>query len=130
MKPVMQTEMGRRGNCFSACLASLFELGIADVPNFYDVGGDDADAWWAAVRDWLRPRGFGVMSLSITPALLTKFEGYFIVCGQSARDLEHATIWRDGAMVHDPHPSQQGIVEPTSVDLLYPLSPAGLRAAA
>ena len=114
MIPVMQSVTGTRGNCFSACLASLFELPLSDVPNFFDLAGDDDAKWWAAVRDWLRPRGFGVMFLSLSdPAHLALFEGWQIVCG-------------DGKMVHDPHPSQCGIIAPDGVDMIYPLCPAAL----
>lgn len=130
MRAVMQTDLGEFGNCFSACLASLFELTIDEVPNFFTVAGpyDDA-AWWGAVRDWLRPRGFGIMWLELKdPAHLSGFDGYLIVAGKSSRNLDHATIWKDGAMVHDPHPAQCGIIKPEGVDILYPLDPSRLLA--
>ena len=128
MKPIMQTDFGSNGNCFSACLASLFELPIEAVPNFFEVGGNDAPLWWAAVRDWLRPHGFGVMSLSFpNPSLFEEFEGWFIVSGESIRGVQHATLWRNGKLVHDPHPSQCGIKTPEGIDLLYPLDPSSLR---
>lgn len=127
MKPVMQTVLGPGGNCFSACLASLFELSIDEVPNFFEVAGyDDAD-WWGAVRAWLGIRGYGVMFLELKdPAHLKLFSGWIIVSGKSARGLDHATIWRDGVMVHDPHPSQCGIIAPDGVDMIYPLDPSRL----
>ena len=126
MKPVMQTDFGQFGNCFSACLASLFELPLEKVPNFFTVAGpyDDA-AWWAAVRDWLRPRGYGIMFNNLRdPEHLKLFEGYFIVSGKSSRNVDHATIWKDGVMVHDPHPEQCGLIAPDGVDLIYPLDVA------
>lgn len=127
MKPVMQTVTGRHGNCFSACLASLFECDIDDVPNFYDVAGDDDAAWWGAVRDWLRARGFGIMFLELKdPAHIGLFEGWFIVSGKSGRGLDHATVWRDGEMRHDPHPTKEGLIEADGIDMIYPLNPATL----
>lgn len=34
MKPAMQTKFGEyEGDCFAACIASLFELPIEDVPD-------------------------------------------------------------------------------------------------
>lgn len=128
MKPVMQTVLGRGGNCFSACLASLFEVPIEEVPNFFDLAGEDDALWWGEVRNWLRVRGFGIMFLDLPdPAFLAHFEGWFIVSGKAARGLDHATIWRDGKMVHDPHPSQCGLIKPDGVDLIYPLFPALLK---
>lgn len=131
MKPIMQTAFGSNGNCFSACLASIFELPIENVPNFFKVAGHDETLWWAAVRDWLRPLGFGVMSLQLSDqSLLAAFEGWLIVCGESSRGIQHATIWRNGKLIHDPHPSQCGLIAPESVDLLYPLDPSFLRVVA
>ena len=127
MKPVMQTVNGRQGNCFSACLASIFECDIADVPNFFAIAGDDDALWWSAVRDWLRTRGFGIMFLELLdPAHLSMFEGWLIVSGKSTRGLDHATIWKDGKMVHDPRQSNEGLVAPEGVDMIYPLDPAKL----
>ena len=132
MKPVMQTTTGPRGNCMSACLASIFEVPIEAVPNFYELAGDGAGPWWQAVRDWLKPRGFGVITLTFEDAALWDslcLDGYHIVSGKSPR-IEgsfHATVWHAGSMVHDPHPAQTGIAAPETLDLLYPLSPATLR---
>ena len=121
----MQTKTGSRGNCFTACLASLFEISIEDVPNFYDEAGDDAEKWWGAVRDWLRIRGFGLMNLELKDdADLSKFEGYFLVSGKSARGIDHETIWKGGRMVHDPHPSGCGLKTIQTVEMIYPLDPS------
>ena len=125
MKPVMQTVTGSAGNCFSACLASIFELTIEEVPNFFEVAGHEDSAWWGAVRDWLRPRGLGVIWLQLNdPAHLAEFEGWMIVSGKSCLGIYHATVWNGGKMVHDPHPSQCGLIAPEGVDMLYPLDPA------
>jgi hypothetical protein len=107
MKPVMQNTLGRRGNCMSACLASILEVPLATVPNFYELAGEGVGEWWAAVRAWLKPFGFGVITL---------IEGSF-----------HATVWHGGRMVHDPHPDQSGIVAPETLDMLYPLNAGALR---
>ena len=117
---------GANGNCFSACLASVFELPIEEVPNFFTLAGHDEATWWAAVRDWLRPRGFGIISLRPNTGTLVLFEGWLIVSGKSGRGLHHATVWRSGAMVHDPHPDGSGIESPEDLDLLYPLDPSQL----
>lgn len=129
MRPVMQTTLGARGNCMSACLASIFEVPIEAVPNFYELAGDGVGPWWQAVRDWLKPRGFGVITLTFTsPAQWAELclDGYHIVSGPSPRveGSFHATVWHQGGMVHDPHPDQSGIAAPETLDMLYPLSPA------
>jgi hypothetical protein len=132
VKPVIQTVTGTSGNCMSACFASIFELPISEVPNFCDVGADDA-AWWNACRAWLRTQGFGIITLTFTDAAQWKslcLEGFHIVAGPSPRleGMQHATVWHEGAMVHDPHPDQTGIVRPETLDMLYPLDPSALVA--
>jgi hypothetical protein len=127
---VHQDRFGDEGNCYSACLASVFGVPLTDVPNFHDIAKGDDEAWFVAVRDWLRPKGFGVMCVSTSEAGLEKYEGLLIVCGQSPRDPElnrlHAVVFERGAMVHDPHPDNTGILCVDSVDLLYPLDPSTL----
>ena len=120
-----QTDFGDVGNCFSACLASVFDIEINEVPNFYNVAGNDPAAWWGAVRDWLRDRGFGVMSIQAD--LIDQFEGLFIVGGESERGIEHAVLYQNGKIIFDPHPSDVGVKKVTSVDLLYPLDPSKLE---
>lgn len=128
MIPVIQTQLGETGNCFNACLASLFEFPIEKVPNFFDVGGKDPATWWRAVRDWLRPYGFGVMNLDLTnPGMLQHFEGIFIVSGESERGVLHATLWENGKMIHDPHPTGTGILLPVGCGYSLSFKPVQLQ---
>ena len=49
MKPVDQTILtAPGGNCFAACVASILELPLADVPNFCS-----EERWWNALQIWL-----------------------------------------------------------------------------
>ena len=44
MKPVNQTIINfRQGNCIQACVASIFELELSEVPNFMEYGTDNFD---------------------------------------------------------------------------------------
>lgn len=43
----------QRGDCLSACVASVFELSLDDVPFFVE-----ADSWWKDYHDFVRERGF------------------------------------------------------------------------
>lgn len=123
MKPVMQTITGTSGNCMGACLASILELPIEAVPNFFEAGPDDTD-WWNALRSWLRRYGLGIITLTFeNPAqwMHLRLAGYHIVSGPSPRleGMHHATVWHQGRMVHDPHPDGTGIVKPETLDMLY-----------
>lgn len=121
MKPVDQTIIGEKGNCMSACLASLLHLDIAHVPNFFDISTND-DEWWEAVRSWLSGHGWGIISINLGDAFPPeKLNGYQIIFGRSKRKHNHATIWLNGEMVHDPHPDKTGLETIEGCDLLYPL---------
>lgn len=132
MKPVMQTETGDSGNCFSACLASVLELPIEEVPNFFHGEDKSPEAWWRRARAWLETQGFGIVCMTVDsdhhdPLHWYHPDAYLIVAGKSERGRDHAIVCRGGRMIHDPHPSQTGIIRPESVDLLYPLDPSLIR---
>jgi hypothetical protein len=56
MTPILQTIHGYpHGNCFQACVASIFDLPIEQVPHFMD--GDNSQ-WWEPCRSWAAERGF------------------------------------------------------------------------
>lgn len=128
MTPVYQTDLTpTHGNCFSACLASVLDLPIEQVPNFYDIAPHENGPWWDAVRAWLKPLGWSVIHLTLDPAHLGEFPGVFIVGGKTSRHTDHAVVYQDGHLVHDPFPGGVGLVRVDTVDLLYPLDPARMR---
>jgi hypothetical protein len=124
--PVHQTVFsdkatGIQGNCQTAALASLFNLTIEQVPYFFDF----PDFWDAVFQfifeagyehyGWIRPDPKGKIDWSSAPGV----DGYFIVAGPSPRfeGVKHAVIYdRRGVMVHDPHPSNAGILYVEEVD--------------
>lgn len=128
MRPIDQTRFGDPdGNCLSACLASLLELPLDEVPHFTGEG------WRHRLDEWLAARGQWVLafappepsSLDDAAAWLdAAVRGYAIVSGRSPRGLLHATVWRGGELVHDPHPSRAGLLGVQDVLVLVPLDPA------
>lgn len=121
MEQVFQTDFGPDGNCMSACLATLFELPISAVPNFYHVAGHDPEKWWNAISDWLRPHGYGLLIATVTSEYLARLDGALIVGGTSPRGVQHAVIYVDGKLWHDPHPDGGGVTDPLDVTVIYPL---------
>lgn len=120
MKPVMQTKPGADGNCFHACLASVLEVGIADVPEWPD--GPD---WLEHVRRFLADKGLGMLALQVqAPEALAAVDGYFIVSGHTDGTVEHAVVVRQGRVVHDPHPNPTCKVRFDWLYVLYLLDPA------
>jgi hypothetical protein len=114
MKPVMQTlfyDKDGVGNCFEACLASIFELDILDVPMFHETD------WFTSFFEWIQEKGYtyyGALNAEAVKTYDKGLGGYFIVAGESPRGKHikggHAVIFKDGQMVHDPHPDGTGIL--------------------
>lgn len=103
---------GGKGNCWAACLATLLDKPLSEVPNFC---GEMGDAWWEETQSWLQGQGlYGIevflagdgpwlMSLPPVPVILT---------GKSPRgEFGHACVGRisgnDIEFIHDPHPSRE-----------------------
>lgn len=121
MRPVDQTMFGHTpphdaGNCLQACIASLLELPLDDVPHFVA----DGDGWWSALLDWLRCRGFWVAE-TVDPSPGLGFAG-----GKSPRgDWGHAVVTDGPDIAHDPHPSRAGLDgAPTEYRYLVQFDPA------
>jgi hypothetical protein len=102
MKRVDQTTYGPTyGNCISACVASLLEVPIGAVPLFVDENWRTRFIWWLAAR--------GLAAMEISAA--SPPSGFSIAFGPSTRlaDRGHACVALDGVVVHDPHPSRDGL---------------------
>jgi hypothetical protein len=121
-KRVMQTELGPRGNCQSACLAMLLGLELSEVPNFAV-----SDETWEQQASWLLARG--LWRLTVVPWQGLPWppaHGFYIAGGVSPRGHRHSVIYRAGELWHDPHPEGGGIQEVQEVDLLLPAAFAPL----
>jgi hypothetical protein len=111
------------GNCFSACVASLLELPLSDVPQF--MTGDD---WWAETfLPWLAAHGWWAAWWLLTDRPAPP--GLYILTGHSPRRPEdrsklHSVVARGHDVVHDPHPSRDGVLTADDVVVLVPLDPA------
>lgn len=132
MIPVMQstfyepdvTPDKQRGNCLTAVVASLMDLPIDGVPDFVQDDVDhDVDRgwdWWARLQQFVCEHGSQVEYLRVEGDETTAFrvpepEEFYAVIGLSPRDpkIHHIVIYRDGQMVHDPHPDRTGLVKVT-----------------
>lgn len=118
MRPVHQTIFdANAGNCFTACLASILELSIDQVPNFAADRGDD---WERAASDWLSLLGLEFLTIGF--AHYETFTNTFFACpgrhcilsGPSTfAGRGHAVVGRvreAGGLdvVHDPMPGGRG----------------------
>lgn len=113
MKPVFQTQFvgdatsDECGNCLAACVASILELDLEDVPNFAAITEPDKDAWWRALQGFVTERGFFLYPLD--PELGAPEDTYTIAVGKSPRgDFNHCAVAFGTQVVHDPNPHQDG----------------------
>jgi len=108
--PVFQTTFGdgsdgsEPGNCQAACIATLLDLSIEEVPNFAKFGVK----YWDEQEAFLAKHGLWLMYTKEEPC--TSSVVHYIGSGISPRGLRHAVIMLDEEIVHDPHPSQAGLV--------------------
>lgn len=137
MIPVTQTkvvvknskgEMVVRGNCFAAAIASLTEKPLTDVPNVEVLFDVDGVSWYGVMDAWLRANGYEIItdnrykvfhrpddfSEDARAELRDCLKGrYYLASGMSPRGVMHVCIYQNGVMVHDPHPTREGIDEKT-----------------
>jgi len=128
MTYVDQTEFsdkdkGTKGNCLSACLANLLSIDLTLIPNFAYLG----DAWFPAFSSFLKENGYRFKgtyyfsSISDQASMGTwedllkineGINGVYITAGPSPRleGVGHAVLYKDGNLLHDPHPSREGIL--------------------
>lgn len=110
MKRVFQTVLEEgAGNCMAACVASLLEVDIEDVPNFRTTSDP-----WKSLQDWLGLRGLCAIQVQAIPGLVREMPPvHCIVSGRSPRHKGlHAVVGLnsdDGIrVIHDPNPNGDG----------------------
>jgi len=131
MKPVDQTRTNVSdrdlppANCFQACIASILELSIEKVPDekdFWSPGMHPWDSWkpyYKNLQVWLTTF-FGVFlleSANYTGSEEPPLAPFCIISGPSPRSPEslfHAAVGLGHSVIHDPHPSRDGLTEPLS----------------
>lgn len=120
----------RKGNCVSACVATLLGVPIDRVPHFVEYGlalGDEPEdkvsngnAWWAMMLGYFYGAGYELVEVAgIGDA---EQDEYLLVAGMSPRGVLHQVIYRDGHLWHDPHPSRDGVIDVQEVLAVRPLS--------
>lgn len=130
-KTVVKNSKGEtivHGNCLQTVVACILEIPITEVPNvevFYRF--NDSMYWSEVLHTFLELYGYEMMTderyKCYHPELLKEWErsdydeysgrltdSYYLISGESPRGVRHITIWMNGIMIHDPHPSGDGIL--------------------
>lgn len=132
MKPVDQRIIDPgKGDCMTAALASLLELPYEQVPYFLGYG---QETWFVEFCKFLKSQGYEFMGgystneppLLLGPELLARskgLNGLYMASGPSPRfKCSHAVVIdSDGKLVHDPHPSHEGV---PSINYVYMIEKA------
>lgn len=146
----MQTRTGNDpngpGNCFSACVASVLECDLAELPDEAEIvkrlkvefagqweSWPDRFKWgkswaqlWVETNNFLRGRGLAMLEVQ-GPFLSEMPDVYSIVSGKSPRGLEHACVGRGLEIVHDPHPDGGGVADERTYVIFVAIDPAQLK---
>lgn len=129
MKTVLQTRLGApHGNCHMACLASIFEVSIDEVPDHVwpdDVPWEEAqdgpqqtergrrvrEERYVLFQGWLATRGLTSIGFAVTSGgWLPK--GYAMGSVTNPRGIPHYVVCLDGRIVWDPNPAQDSYDRP------------------
>lgn len=125
MKEIYQTNFGYPGgNCFAACIASIFECEISDIPNFTDLNDDN---WADEIAKRLKPYNIATVAYDLQQLGFDWHpSGYYIGAVQSPRfDCLHAVVCFDGKSVWDPHIEQNAYdLSVKYCDVFYPIDPS------
>lgn len=109
MIPVEQTILGgSKGNCLEACVASVLEVGINDIPSFAPENPSD---WFENLQRFVGTLGIFAAHIPNDPKVNPI--GFHIgvldyLEWHNSEATSHAVVCRDGAIVHCPHPSKKG----------------------
>lgn len=141
MKPVFQELIDEgRGDCFSACLASLLEIPLEAVPKFRRDNPAPNDMMKDA-RKWLNENfDLSIVTIQMEKELLTGDDlrligatpGTPVLAGGKSPNLEgcqHCVVGEidehglNFVMTHDPNPSGKGLVgKPMHLYLIVPMN--------
>lgn len=121
MKPIDQTKFGSPdGNCFAAAIASVLEVKLEDIPDF------DGLHQVIGINQWLKQ--FGLQFVWVPWATHTGHaKSFMLASGVSPRGLKHSVVCSNsGDIVHDPHPSRDGIAEPEMCGIFLSVAPESI----
>ena len=95
------------GNCFAACIASIMEKPLIQIPNF--CAHKD---WVLRLNTWLAHMGLYYMEFRSEFNHGKEDWGFHIMSGPSPRlkGFYHSVVGFKGEIIHDPHPSRTGLL--------------------
>lgn len=123
----------QNGNCWASAIASILELPLSEVPNFEVWFQWNDTFWYHLTNRFIHKKGYHLeycreFRLFHPEIIKEEFKDappfydieeekeklkdqYYFVTGPSSRGVSHVVIYQNGIMVHDPHPSREGLLE-------------------
>jgi hypothetical protein len=141
MKKVYQTRfsgtdspVSAQGNCFQACIASIFEIPLEEafdcVPYFRkdDVGKPvDESLEFIELNKWLLKYGFQTIYIQAFPLpRMTTLRGFHLLEVESTtlkKGDTHMVVTHNGDIVHDPNANAKEIGKVVGFYLIVPINP-------
>jgi hypothetical protein len=120
MTPVYQT---RHDNCVAACVASILDVSITDVPDF------TPETWGEELAEWLIERGWSLLNLRFDDGCDQRMPlGYSMAAIPAGppfpEHYNHCVVCKDGKIVWDPKRGDMpGDRRASEYTLLYPQEP-------
>lgn len=134
MKPVDQTILavtddgldanGVPGNCYQACLASVMEDSLENIPHIAEM----SYTWWLNAHAWAHSRGLidtflGIDDKKLYDELREIGDVVGVIgSGPSPRgNFYHAVVLDSDTLeiVHDPHPSRSGVTQVEGLEVIW-----------
>lgn len=113
----------RHNNCVAACVASVFELELSQVPDF------DPMTWGEELVEWLLPKGLCFVNIAFAHEYVP--QGYSLGTTKAGSafppDYKHCVVCKDGKIVWCPKIGTVDGMEMSDEYLIfYPLNPTRL----
>ena len=128
MIPTFQTVIDKEvGNCFSACVASILEMKIEDIPDFWEYDEKES-SFWHKFHEFLKPLGLSYVIIKTIPdekyysginthiwqTFPHLLENQHVICSVLSQKYEgttHAVVGKFDfnflKVVHDPNPNNE-----------------------
>jgi len=99
-------EKGTYGNCTQACLATILQLPMEEVPHFLALAEGNSERYWELIIEFLAKHNIGYVYNSKLPSVLGDIDTYHLIGGPSPRGngLLHHIVGKNGEPFFDPHP--------------------------
>lgn len=141
MKPTLQTVKGPKGNCLQACIATILDLKLEDVPDFSNMStelvGDPREpqfpAWWLELQAFFNHRGYCFVEMALTPKtpwMPLPWTPIVLMFGFTDAGIRHCVIGEmqgiTPVQIWNPDPEAEITKGVESLGLIVPLDPVKL----